>query len=251
MESILPIWQPVGYSTHKIAKAVAEKYGVKTSHTGTLDPLAQGVIIVLLGEDRLKKYEYAHWHKTYEFEIILGISTDTYDGMGLITEQYFNYIPNGKEDLSDFIGSYTQQVPLYSTIKVKGRSLHEHARANNSDSIVLPKKQGEIFDIKVLGVEQYESSHIKKALINTIQRIDGDFRQQKIIDQWNSISIPLNLSSLKVKVTTSKGIYVRSLSQDICENLGVIGFTYNLARTKNGEYQKQNSKSIEELTLNL
>ena len=91
MEKILPIWQPVGYSTHKIAKAVSNKYGVKTSHTGTLDPLAQGVIIVLLDDERLKKYEYAHWPKTYEFEIVFGISTDTYDGMGIVTNKSFDF----------------------------------------------------------------------------------------------------------------------------------------------------------------
>lgn len=65
-------------------------YGVKTAHTGTLDPMAEGVIIVLLGEERYKKYELAGLKKTYEFEISFGFETDTFDGLGLTVSKHFS-----------------------------------------------------------------------------------------------------------------------------------------------------------------
>ena len=111
--TILPIWQPVGYSTHIISAKAAEKFSVPTSHTGTLDPMAEGVAIVLLGEERHKKYEYAEWTKEYVFEIAFGLSTDTYDGLGLVTSFHETSVSQDalKNVLAKFKGKYVQDVP--------------------------------------------------------------------------------------------------------------------------------------------
>ncbi len=251
---ILPIWQPVGYSTHIIAKKVSEKYGVKTSHTGTLDPMAEGVIIVLLGEERHKKYEFAAWEKEYEFEIAFGISTDTYDGLGLIVATDFSNEKVSETTLNNklkqFAGKYEQTVPPYSAIKIKGKPLHWYARNNLLDEINLPQRSGNINNIKLLDTRIVTINELTTQILNKIDRVSGDLRQKEVKQRWMDLLNDYPKQTIcvaKIMVNMSKGLYVRSLSQDISKSLNKIGFILSITRTANGIYNKSNSKSFEEL----
>lgn len=253
--NILPIWQPVAHSTHIIAKNISKKRGVLTSHTGTLDPMAEGVIIILLGEDRHKKYEYAKWKKGYEFEMIFGISTDTYDGLGMINTMELPTETIKKKQIETALGSikgaYKQNVPPYSAIKVKGKPMHWYARNNKLEEIteIWPVREGTIFDIKLISLSEETLSSILRETITTIKKISGDLRQQEIINQWNTLIADekianTRIQTAKVYVETSKGLYVRGISQDICKELDTIGFVTKLTRVKNGEYNKTNCQKL-------
>lgn len=251
---LLPIWQPQGSSTHIIAKKIAEKYGVKTSHTGTLDPMAEGVIIVLLGENRHKKYEFAAWEKEYEFEIAFGIKTDTFDGLGIITDIDF---PRGKlsfEQVSNaiksFAGDYSQKVPAYSAIEIRGKPMHWYARNNKLDEIEMPQRSGTVFDIELISLTELPIKTSATQIIEKIKRVEGDLRQKEAISGWKDTEKKDSGRSIqiaKIKVKMSKGLYVRTLSQDISEKLGFIGFTHSIVRTANGTYNRENSYSPEEI----
>lgn len=255
VENILPIWQPIGYSTHLITQRVGELYGVSTSHTGTLDPMAEGVVIVLLGEERLKKQKHAAWAKGYEFEVALGISTDTYDGMGIITtfdlkDSYLEDIP--KEEFQkitqSFIGNYTQKIPPYSTKKIKGQHLHQITRSNRKVS--LPTKKGEIYELDYLEAKVIKISDLIQNISDRILLVTGDFRQQEIINNWKKVTkdnADKDVKVLKFYVEMTKGLYVRSLSQDICKRIGANGFTHSIKRAKNGFFNQNNTKTLEEI----
>lgn len=249
MKNIIPIWQPIGFSTSLISQRVGEYYNVKSSHTGTIDPMASGVIIVLLDKERLKKYEYAHWLKEYEFEITFGIETDTYDGLGLRAGTALSRVDTVSLEaiLADMVGEYTQHYPMYSTKKIKGKHLHEYAR--NNQNITLPKKKGKIISIELVDLKEEETTKIVDKVISNIKKVSGDFRQQEIISQWEVFQGQSleNVVTAKFKTTLTKGLYVRSLSQDICKKLGTIGFVSELVRTKNGEYSKNDCKNLEEI----
>ncbi len=250
---ILPIWQPVGCSTHLIAKKVSDKLKVKTSHTGTLDPLAQGVIIILTGEERLKKYEYAEWFKTYEFDIVFGYSTDTYDPMGMIT----NNDPAPRVDfkalekeLKKFKGDYSQVVPYFSAIKVKGKSMHEHARADQLDGVEVPVRSGKILKIDLLQASNITIPDFVETSVSNISKVVGDFRQKQIVKQWKEIAKThkgqiLQLATINVQLT--KGLYVRSLTVDIANRLNSVALCTNIIRTKNGEYSRENSIPLDQV----
>ena len=257
MEKIIPIWQPVGYSTHIIAKKVSKKLGVKTSHTGTLDPMAEGVIIVLSGQERLKKKEYAKWPKVYEFDISFGISTDTFDSLGLIEELSFENISSLEITqqlnslLPEFQGKYIQKVPPYSAIKVKGKPLHWYARNKKLNSIKLPEKEGTIFDIQLDDTREISTLDLINTQLEKISKVSGDLRQEKITNQWQEFlsnkKLPEKTLVAKIKVKISKGLYIRRLSQDICKQLGVPGFVSKLVRLQNGTYTKENFKTLSEV----
>lgn len=251
---IIPIWQPLSCSTHIIAYKISQKLGVKTSHTGTLDPMAEGVIIVLSGETRLKKYEFAFWEKEYEFEILPGVSTDSFDAMGI----FYTSSSNDFEDfpkktnfsfLNSFIGPYQQTYPIFSTKVVNKKHLHEHARANAS--VELPKKEGEIKELVFLGEKKIEKAEVLNSIISRISKIKGDFRQEEIISQWKNSKLPPKLPIYKFKVRMSKGLYVRSLAQDICKRVNSTGICYSIVRTKNGDFSKENSKTLLDLQIPL
>lgn len=238
-DKILPIWQPVGHSTHIIATKIAQKIGVKTSHTGTLDPMAQGVIIILLDDYRTQKYELAKWLKTYTFDLVLGIETDTYDGMGLITNTDFDFeLQQVGDVINNFNGKYTQTVPPYSAIKVKGKPLHYYARNNLLATIELPKRSGEIIKINLKNSKTISAQKYLEIIINNIKKVEGDFRQEQIIKCWKNTKMPQKINVLTIEVQMTKGLYVRSLAQDIANSLGNVGFANNIVRTKNGKYEK-------------
>lgn len=256
-QGTLPIWQPIGKSTHIISKRVSEKIGVKTAHTGTIDPMAEGVIIILLGENRHNKYDFAKWKKTYEFEVIFGIETDTYDGLGLITQIEKKHKKIGKKELVDtlldFKGKYTQTVPAYSTIKIKGRSMHWYARNKKLDKVKLPTRSGEIFDIRLISLDEVSRETILDDVVGRVKKIEGDFRQDEIVKRWKNLmgSAQALFQIAKVYVEISKGLYVRSLSQDIAKKLGTVGFVYKLARISNGKYSKKECETLESLKLEI
>lgn len=259
MESnkVIPIWQPVGHSTHIIAKRISEYLDLPTSHTGTVDPMAEGVVIILSGEERNKKYEYAKWKKEYEFEIAFGINTDTYDGLGITNNLEIPKINSDKlfkeveKISSEFIGKYVQKYPPYSAKSVGGKPLHWYARNEKLDEIDIPEKEGEIFNLEILGKKEMILEDLIDKIIFKINKVTGNLRQEEIKSNWQKIlennNFDQKISVVRFKVEMSKGLYVRALSQDIVKKLGEEGFVFALARTRNGVYTKQNSKKLEEI----
>lgn len=184
----------------------------KIGHAGTLDPLATGVLVVLLGSATKLSDYLINDSKEYVAEITIGISSDTYDITGNIDKQVaVKEIENIDEVLKSFLGKSMQTPPIYSAIKQQGMKLYEKAR-ENIEIIVEPR---EIF-----------------------------------IDEINIISKVLYtddkaIFSFKVKV--SKGTYIRSLCVDIGQKLGYPALMSNLIRTSSGEFNLEDSYSIDDI----
>ena len=213
--------------------------------------MASGVIIVLLGEERLKKYEYAAWKKKYEFSLVFGISTDTYDGLGLVTgvEPPREFTKKEMEEkINGLIGKYQQEVPIYSTKMINGLHLHEYARRKLP--VELPKKSGRIYSLKLKSMVKRSTASLIKEIFARIDLINGDFRQAEVKRKWLGVlprrNLPEKLVTTRLIVETSKGIYIRSLSQDIGRLLGSQCFCHDIVRTHNGTYHQENSKTLAE-----
>lgn len=247
--NIIPVWQGIGYSTHALTKSIGAIIGKVTTHTGTLDPLASGVVVILAGDQRFNKINMAGFPKTYEFKIAFGIKTDSYDGMGKIL-CFKPLQPISEEQIrevvANFKGPYVQEVPLYSAIKLNGKRLFDYPKIGVPVE-ALPKKRGEIHEISVDGVELKELKKVcEEVLANIGQVKHGKFRQVELLAEWESFlsqNKPLEKTKLqvvKIRTTISRGMYIRSLSQDISQKLGAVGFTLSLTRVQNGPYLKEN-----------
>lgn len=234
---IIPIYKPLGASTHLLAKKAGQIYQAKATHTGTLDPMADGVVVVLAGEDRFKKSKLSVWKKTYKFEILWGVSTDSLDLLGLITEISAINIKCEKVEkvLPKFIGRIDQKLPKFSAKRMDGQSYFDHAK-NKKDFI----QKSESIKIHSLEIKKtYTITHQQlKDKLQKIKSVQGNFRQEEIIDTWTQTldKLPTELAISKLVTTTSKKTYVRALVRDIAQELKIPATTYSLTRTHNGEY---------------
>ena len=187
----------------------------KVGHTGTLDPMATGILLVCFGKaTKLVNYLTSD-NKEYIAEITLGIETDTLDITGNILKELPVEVTKDEiiNALNSFIGQYEQEVPKYSAIKVNGMKLYEYAR--NGIDIELPKRLVSINSIELIG--------------------QPVFKDNKVI--------------FSIKTGVSKGTYIRSLVRDIANRLNTVGTMSKLRRVKLGRYDISACKSIDELKL--
>lgn len=194
---------------NKLSKILNNK---KIGHTGTLDPMATGVLVCLTGKYTKLVDLITSFEKEYIAEIKLGVKTDTEDITGkIILEEEIPYLEEKhiNDVLKSFLGNYNQTVPIYSAVHVNGKRLYEYAR--NNESVLLPVREVNIKNIELLNYE-------------------------------NNI--------IKFKVLVSKGTYIRSLIQDICNKLEVIGTMNSLIRTKQGKFNIEQSYTLEEIQNN-
>lgn len=187
----------------------------KVGHTGTLDPLATGVLIVCVGKATKLVDLLTCENKEYEAEITLGIDTDTYDITGNILKEE---IPNVTEEqllnvLDSFIGEYEQEVPIYSAVKVNGKKLYEYAR--NNEEVILPKRMVKIDKMELIEPMKYSDNKI----------------------------------TFKIRTKVSKGTYIRALAHDIAKRLGTIGVMSSLRRTKLGNVKVNDCLTIDDISL--
>lgn len=195
MDGIIVVNKPSGCTSHDIVSKIRKSLKLKkVGHTGTLDPLATGVLPILLGNaTKLSKYLINH-DKEYIATIKLGVKTDTGDIEGsIIDEQKVPLFTEEQiiEALNSFVGKQKQMPPMYSAIKVNGKKLYEYAR--NGEKIEVATRDIEIYNISFL------------------QYIDN---------------------KIKFKVSCSKGTYIRSLCEDIAQKLNTVGTMENLERTQ-------------------
>jgi tRNA pseudouridine55 synthase len=209
INAIIPIWKPIDWTSFDVVKKIRSQIKpAKVGHTGTLDPFAEGVLILCSGDFTKKVELFMQEEKEYIAEIQLGIETDTLDRTGKIVKTA--NIPNLSEDkinkvLKYFIGSIMQKPPMFSALKVNGQPLYKSARKG----INIPRKKRvvSIYDIELI-----------------------DFSKDII----------------KLKVTSGKGTYIRSLAKDIAVKLNTVGHLVTLKRTRVGGYDKKNCIKVED-----
>lgn len=246
-KDILPFWQEIGTSTSIIAKRVSEKLRVPTSHTGTLDPMASGVVLILKGDEYFNKEKFIQKNKTYDFDILLGFGTDTHDGLGLVSgvmsEVKLDF-ENIKQTILNYKGLYHQKYPDFSSKKINGKSLWEYKREGKEIPEVFI--DGEISEIEVRDIFEVASNEEINKIMGLLSLIKGNFRQTEILSRYNEIKFPETFIKVKLRVVMSRGLYVRGLARDIAQKLNSEAIVINLVRAKDGEYSKEDCLMLKE-----
>ena len=216
MDGIVIIDKPKGYTSRDIVNIVGKTFKTKkVGHTGTLDPLATGVLVVCINKVTKLVEILTALDKEYIADFTLGINTDTLDSEGtILNEEDVNI---DKETiinvLKDMTGEYEQEVPIYSAVKVNGKKLYEYAR--NNEYVELPKHKVNIYNLELLDI--------------------------------NYIN---NKTNIKVKCHVSKGTYIRSLGRDIASKLNTYAIMTDLRRTKQGSFSIDEAINIDKLSIN-
>ena len=213
MDGIIIINKNKGCTSHDIVYKVKKIFNEKVGHTGTLDPIATGVLPILIGKGTAcSKYLINH-DKKYEVIIQLGQKTNTADSEGtIIQEKNVDIKKLEKAELEkilkEFLGKQKQIPPMYSAIKVNGKKLYEYAR--KGEKVNVPPRDIEIYDIKIMEINK-------------------------------------NNKQIKLEVECSKGTYIRVLCENISEKIGTVGYMLELKRLKVGDFELSQSITIDEL----
>ena len=213
MNGVLVVNKEKDYTSRDIVNIISKTLKTKkVGHTGTLDPLATGVLVVTVGEATKISELLTSSFKEYIADIELGIETDTLDITGNILkeETVFKTKEEIENILSSMIGSYDQEVPIYSAVKINGKKLYEYAR--EKEEVELPKRKVEIKEIELL-----------------------DYRQKE------------DKVFFKMRCLVSKGTYIRSLIRDIAMKLNTIGVMTDLIRTKQGKFNIEDAYTLEQI----
>ena len=214
MNGILIVNKTKGYTSHDIVAKVKKITHEKVGHTGTLDPLATGVLPLLIGKGTLCSKYLTNHDKKYIVILKLGEKTSTGDSEGDILEKLnvdINIFNDVENVLNSFIGEQEQIPPIYSAIKVNGKKLYEYARKNQEVKIE-PRKIN-IYSIKILKLDKEKNE-------------------------------------IQFEVKCSKGTYIRSLCEDIATRLGTVGYMKELNRIEVGEFNINQAIDVENLTEN-
>ncbi len=213
------------------------------SYVGRLDPLASGVLLVVAGEENKNRDAYLHLPKEYAIEVLLGVSTDTHDVLGLITEHDAEYqVPDEdtiKKITSEFVGEHTLPYPVYSSKPVLGKPLFAWAKEGKADSIDIPETKLNISSIIMGPSYSVISDELHTYIQSAIAPVKGDFRQSEILEGWyryfSETKRPF-YTVLQLKVQCESGSYMRSLAVEIGKKLHIPALAYSIVRTKVGEH---------------
>ena len=212
MDQLLVVNKPEGFTSRDVVNKLSKILNTKKiGHTGTLDPIATGVLVCLTGKYTKLVDLLTSLDKEYIAEIKLGIKTDTGDITGNVIDTSNKVIlkNNILDVIEKFTKKYLQTVPKYSTVKINGKKLYEYARENID--IELPKREVNIYNLEL---------------------------------------ISFNEDIIKIKTKVSKGTYIRSLIEDICDMLGTVGSMKSLVRTKQGAFNIDEAFTLEDIENN-
>lgn len=218
----------------------------KMTYAGRLDPMAEGVLIVLSGEKNKERESYTGLDKEYEFEFVLGIDTDTHDVLGkIVSDKGFDISEEKlKAVFSKYTGKFKQKYPAYSSKVVDGIPLFSWAKRGKIGSILLPEHEVEVSDLKWLGVYTVTKEVFAKGIEASIKAVTGDFRQTEIRNSWKKYFEETTRESFtihKAKVSCGSGFYVRQLVSDVGKDLGCGAVTTKILRTRVGQYHLKDS----------
>lgn len=205
-----------------------ELSGLKTAYAGRLDPQASGQLLVLIGDECKNRDHYQGLDKIYTFDLIVGISTDTGDIMGLIQEFEHSPPPVSLEQFQSALQSitttYEQEFPAYSSKTVNGVPLWQIAKANKLSEIQIPSHEVTIYESQATQAKKISYETLFHDIKTRVTRVKGDFRQQEIINKWEqylelSQSLRKDVQILSARVKVSSGTYIRQLTKDLREQL--------------------------------
>lgn len=244
---VIPVWKPVAFTPleviQKLKMQIPEYANETISYAGRLDPMAEGVLVLLMGEENKKRKEYEDLVKVYDAEIVLGLKTDSFDGMGLVTGVSSQGVSREKIEstLMGMVGGFDQAYPPYSSRTVGGKPLYWWVRHNKLGEIKIPSKNVEIFSISDCEFENVSSGKMVEVLSPKIKSISGDFRQEEILHEWKVFAgenKDTQFVKISFEIAVSSGTYIRAIAQDLGERLGTGAFLFSLVRTKVGKFSK-------------
>lgn len=248
-QGILNVFKPIGKTSLQMINILRDKFpeyaNQKISFAGRLDPMAQGVLILLVGDaENEQRREREKSEKEYDFTMIFGISTDTYDICGIPTLSNKKTSEDAiREKVNHFVGTIDQKLPKYSAYIVRGKPMYVWAAKDELKDEEIPRINREIFSINIIDFYTLNGQQLLEDITKRIGKISkGDFRQERILPQYKYLlNSKQSFLLMRAHAHVSSGTYIRSLCNDLGESLECMGISLEITRTRSGIYKLEDS----------
>lgn len=216
--------------------------GLPMTYAGRLDPMASGVLILLAGEETKNKEKYLAFDKEYEFEVLFGFATDTYDILGQVISHKSDLWLGGCkkiifDNLKYFTGKFTQKYPMYSSKTVAGKPLFAYARSGQE--VEAPEREVNVKSLKLVKIRKITNKKLLENIEKRIQKVKSDFRQKEILKIWQKkLNSGHSVSTIvSFKIRCGSGTYVRSIANALGERIKIPALAFSIKRTRVGKYK--------------
>lgn len=265
VNSVALIWKEVGQTPLEAIeryRAAHDEYeGVPMAYAGRLDPMAEGQLLILVGEACKERDRYLGLDKEYTFEVLLGWESDTHDILGVtsLNDQVSSFSDQSVESvLQQLRGRQVLPYPAFSSKTVAGKPLFLWALEERLDEIEIPTKEVEIYDFEYAGGRTVSVDEVQNAVHERISQVTvvddpgkalgRDFRRKEVLETWDTNMAAWQLGNdfviLQFRCACSSGTYMRTLARMIGEKLGTQGLAWSIVRTEMGQWDGQEIKPI-------
>ncbi len=238
----LPVYKQLGETPLQCLRRVCRQLQippeVKVTYAGRLDPMAEGVMLLLIGNERFNKESYTSLPKEYLFDILWGVNTDTGDVLGL-PQQVFGGNLNIEQSIVDnayhLIGDISLHPPRFST---EGLSRSRYLQGNDRYPACPEKKVMKVSSLEVVDSCLLPPDKVEQIAIDKVSRVQGDFRQLQIKQQWRQLAEHLSSASVvtRLRMHCSAGTYVRSVVEELAGLAGVPAVVWHIYRPAVGTF---------------
>lgn len=248
MQNVLLINKKIGETPLSCIKRYQKDHPeyaqIRLGYAGRLDPMAEGLLLILVGEENKKKVFYENLDKTYEVRALLGVATDTYDVLGKIASHAFvtqEQLEKTQAILESFKGNINQALPPFSSYRIGGKPLFWWAREGKLSEIAIPVIKKTVYQLDCYPTEKISKESLQAIVFQKLDFVNGNFRQKEIRASWEKYFIEAidNFYYVDFNITVSSGTYIRSLVHEMGQRLGCGALVFNLKRTKIGDFSEQ------------
>jgi len=224
-----------------IKSEVAEFKDVPITYAGRLDPMAEGVLLLLVGDEVHEKEEYLKLDKVYTFEVLFGFSTDSYDVLGKITDSEDGKLTKKllETAIKGLVGTREEEYPPYSSRPVDGKPLFQWARDGRLHEITIPTHDVTVDKLSFVELNTIGTKELIETIQTNVDLVKGDFRQEEIKELWKAYienSMMEEFQIAKFYIECSSGTYVRTIVCEIGKRLGIPTTTFHIKRESVGDY---------------
>jgi len=212
------------------------------SYAGRLDPMAEGVLLCLVGSANSRREEYLDMSKEYTLDVLFGFATDTYDILGKVVETggTDGLTPSAvRQALNEFRGKLALEYPPYSSKTVEGKALFQWAREGTLSSIILPTRTVTVYEIEIQKLYKVKEADLLAYVETSVEKVNGDFRQEEVLRLWRRNLMSKGereFPAATITISCSSGTYARSIAHSLGEELGIPALALHILRTQVGEY---------------
>lgn len=251
--------KPVGLTPLQLINLVRKDQDYKDSKisfAGRLDPMARGLMMLLVNDECKNQDQYILKTKTYQFTLLMGLNTDTHDILGILEKKEDKFLDI--MEIKNFIESYyknkriRRKYPLFSSVCVRSKLTNERkplclwAKENRLSEIDIPEKYSEIYNTKVTNISTITSKDLLDYVTQRVTLVEGDFRQSEILIKWKDLLLNLEKDWITIDIETKvgSGTYIRTIANEIGEYFKCGGIALDINRISIDDIDNNNINYI-------